>query len=131
MGSNTNPLRLIYGLVFIENVKASLSQKECENLPSARMYEIIGKNQLVENALYNLNYFRKILKENNLCFPCLQKIIFKLRIWYCEKNLLGKNDLGAMMKNISQDVKGCQVFPRITAFEYNNDFKPYMYTKAT
>lgn len=84
-----------------KNVKASLSQKEYENLRSARIYENPEEPRKCIVQLFEM-YLRKIPKENNYLFPMPRKT-FSNQEWYCEKKNLGKNGLGVMMKNISKD----------------------------
>jgi integrase len=92
-----------------KNVKASLSQKEFENLKTARMYEYpIEKENCPVEAL--LLYFSKMPENVESLFPLPIKIDTKKKIWYSEKRQLGKDALGKMMKNISESAKTSKIY---------------------
>lgn len=87
-----------------KNVKASLSQKEYENLRSARIYENKEDSEKCIVGLFQ-EYLKKIPDGNQYLFPLPLKIIKTPDTWYCDKKHLGKDALGQMMKKISK--KSC------------------------
>lgn len=85
-----------------KNVKASLSQKEYENLRSARIYEDKTDSQKCIVRLFE-DYVKKIPEGNPFLFPLPLKKAKPNGVWYCDKKHLGKDALGQMMKNISKN----------------------------
>ena len=84
-----------------KNVKASLSQKEYENLRSARIYENREEPRKCVVKCFEM-YLEKIPEGNSYLFPMPRKS-FSNQEWYCDKKNVGKNGLSVMMKNISKD----------------------------
>lgn len=88
-----------------KNVKASLSQKEYENIRSARIY---AKEDSPDSCLVHLLtvYFQKIPQNNRSLFPMPMKNYKVSTYWSTISNKsLGKNHLGSIMKDISKDAE--------------------------
>ena len=85
---------------FSKNVKASLSQKEFEDLKNARMYDAPDNPSACPVTAF-LTYKSKCLPTNNYLFPRPLKKWMSSMIWYADKSKMGKDSIGEFMKSIS------------------------------
>jgi len=88
-----------------KSVKASLSQKQFENIQVARMYDVPENPNVCPITGFQL-YKSKCKQTNVHLFP-MPMSKWNESQWYCDKRNLGKDKLGVMMKDISR-VAGLQ-----------------------
>ncbi|MEL7309713.1 MAG: DUF3504 domain-containing protein, partial [Pseudomonadota bacterium] len=83
-----------------KNVRSSLSQKEFSDNKNCRMYEDRSEqSRCPVKALES--YFSKMEADTKTLFP-QPKTLNATQIWYCQSKKLGLNQLGKMMKQISE-----------------------------
>jgi len=87
--------------ILSKNCKASLSSKEFESAKKVRVYECVERKCECPVECY-LVYMDKLPSENPSLFP---KPLAKAseRAWFCSKKVLGKNLLGNLLADISQE----------------------------
>ncbi|MEL7309423.1 MAG: DUF3504 domain-containing protein, partial [Pseudomonadota bacterium] len=83
-----------------KNVKASLSQKEFEDIKIVRMYDAPDNVSSCPVAAF-LAYKSRCSPTNNFLFPRPLKKWYSKVMWYSEKSKMGKDSIGEFMKSIS------------------------------
>ena len=82
-----------------KNVKASLSQKEFEDVKNARMYDSPNPSECPVTAF--MAYTSKCSPANDSLFPRPLKNWQKTNIWYSNQTKVGRDAIGEFMKDIS------------------------------
>ena len=94
-----------------KTAKASLSQKEFENIKTSRMYSYEKPNAKDCPVASIEDYPNKIPPTNNFLFPLpLQRITNKSNFWYVPRRNMGKDSLGNMMRSISEKAELSQMY---------------------
>lgn len=86
-----------------KNAKASLCQKEYEQLQNARMYENQDKCLCPVESFEK--YFKLLPKESQTLFPKPKVHISPKEEWYCSNASIGKHTFDSLMPRLSSEAK--------------------------